>query len=256
MTQQNTPPILEFDPEREAFIEPGKVIRRRDVPEHCVICFFREVIDKVTAEHQARMVVENRWENGPNPIYEIEHGGRRLAFFHPGIGGPLAAGLLEEAIAYGCRKFIVCGGCGVLEKGLGVGHLVVVSAALRDEGTSYHYLPAGREITAHPQGVAALEAALTRQGIPYRVGKTWTTDAPYRETREKIVRRLREGCMTVEMEAASLMAVAQFRQVVLGQVVYGGDDLSGTEWDQRGWQSKQEVREHLFWLAVEACLGL
>jgi len=256
MSNPNTPPILEFDPEREAFIEPGKVIRRRDVPEHCVICFFHEVIDKVVTEHQARMVVENRWENGPNPIYEIEYHGQRLACFHPGIGGPLAAGLLEEAIAYGCRKFIVCGGCGALEKGLGVGHLVVVSAALRDEGTSYHYLPAGREITAHPQGVAALEAALTRQGVPYRVGKTWTTDAPYRETREKIARRLSEGCMTVEMEAASLMAVAQFRQVVLGQVVYGGDDLSGAEWDQRGWQSKQEVREHLFWLAAEACLAL
>jgi uridine phosphorylase len=256
MSKQNTPPILEFDPEREAFIEPAKVIRRREVAEACVLCFFQEVIDKVVTEHQARMVVENRWENGPNPIYEIEHAGQRLAFFHPGIGGPLAAGLLEEAIAYGCRKFIVCGGCGVLEKGLGVGHLVVVSAALRDEGTSYHYIPAGREIAAHPQGVAALEAALTRQGVPYRVGKTWTIDAPYRETRGKIARRLGEGCLTVEMEAASLMAVAQFRQVVLGQVVYGGDDLSGTEWDQRGWQSKQEVREHLFWLAAEACLAL
>ena len=79
---------------------------------------------------------------------------------------------------------------GALEKDLGLGHLVVVSAALRDEGTSYHYLPAGREVTAHPRGVAALEAALTRQGVPYRVGKTWTTDAPYRETREKIARRL------------------------------------------------------------------
>lgn len=256
MSNQNTPPILEFDPECDAFIEPGKVIRPRDVPEHCVICFFREVIDKVAAEHKARMLVENRWENGPNPIYEIEHGGQRLAFFHPGIGGPLAAGLLEEAIAYGCRKFIVCGGCGVLEKGLGVGHLVVVSAALRDEGVSYHYLPAGREVVANPQGVVVLAAALGRQGVPYRVGKTWTTDAPYRETRATIARRLSEGCITVEMEAASLMAVAEFRQVVLGQVVYGGDDLSGLEWDQRGWQSRQDVREQLFWLAAEACLAL
>jgi len=256
MPDHENPPILEFDPEREAFIEPGKVIRQRDVPEHCVICFFREVIDKVIAEYQARMVVENCWENGPNPIYEIEHAGQRLAFFHPGIGGPLAASLLEEAIAYGCRKFIVCGGCGVLEKGLRVGHLVVLSAALRDEGTSYHYLPAGREVAAHPHGITALEGVLNRQNIPYRVGKTWTTDAPYRETRDKIARRLSEGCITVEMEAASLMAVAQFRGVALGQILYGGDDLSGPEWDSRGWQSRQDVRENLFWLAAEACLEL
>lgn len=256
MPSQDTPPILEFDPEHEAFIEPGKVIRPRDVAKHCVICFFREVIDRVVVEHQARMVVENRWENGPNPIYEIEHAGQRLAFFHPGIGGPLATALLEEAIAYGCRKFIVCGGCGVLEKGLDVGQLVVVSAALRDEGVSYHYLPGGREVMANPQGVAVLEAVLTRQGVPYRVGKTWTIDAPYRETRDKIARRLSEGCITVEMEAASLMAVAEFRRAVLGQVLYGGDDLSGPEWDHRGWQSRQDVRETLFWLAAEACLSL
>jgi uridine phosphorylase len=255
-SSQKPYPILEYDTEREAFIEPGKMIRRRDVPEHCVICFFQEVIEKVVAEHQAQIAVDERWEDGSHKIFEIEHFGRRLAFFHPGIGGPLAAALLEEAIAYGCRKFITCGGCGVLEKGLGVGHLVVVSAALRDEGVSYHYLPAGREVAAHPQGVAALEAVLTRQNISYRLGKTWTIDAPYRETRDKIARRLGEGCITVEMEAASLMAVAQFRGVALGQILYGGDDLSGPEWDSRGWQSRQDVRENLFWLSAEACLEL
>lgn len=256
MPSQDTYPILEFDSEREAFIEPSRVIRQREVAEACVLCFFQEVIDKVATEYQARMVVENRWENGPHPLYEIEYQNRRLAFFHPGIGGPLSAALLEEAIGFGCRKFIVCGGCGVLEKGLGVGHLVVVSAALRDEGTSYHYLPAGREVTANPRGVAALETALTRRGVPYRLGKTWTTDAPYRETRDKINRRLGEGCVTVEMEAASLMAVAEFRKVVLGQVLYGGDDLSGPEWEHRSWQSRADVREQLFWVAAEACLTL
>jgi hypothetical protein len=58
------------------------------------------------------------------------------------------------------------------------------------------------------------------------------------------------------MEAAALLAVAQYRGVVLGQVLYGGDDLSGSAWDSRGWQSRQEIREGLFWLAAEACLGL
>jgi hypothetical protein len=58
------------------------------------------------------------------------------------------------------------------------------------------------------------------------------------------------------MEAAGLMAVAQYRGVVFGQVVYGGDDLSGEQWDHRGWQSRKEVRESLFWLSVEACLEL
>lgn len=226
------------------------------MPEHCVICFFGEVLEKVVAEHNAKVLVENRWEDGQHPLYEISHQGRRLAFFHPGIGAPLATSLLEEVIAFGCRKFIACGGCGVLEKGVGLGDLVVVSAAVRDEGTSYHYLPPGREVMAHEAGVRALVETLHSRGVPHRVGKTWTTDAPYRETPDKIARRRSEGCLVVEMEAAGLLAVAQFRDVVLGQVLYGGDDLSGDEWDSRGWQSKTEIRENLFWLGADACLGL
>ena len=249
-------PFLEFDPAREALVEPLRLIEPRDVPEHCVICFFQEVIEQVVAGQQATVAVDSRWEDGPHPIYEIAYHDRRLAFFHPGVGGALAAGLLEEAIAYGCRKFIVCGGCGVLKKDIAVGQLIVVSGAVRDEGVSYHYLPPGREVQAQAAGVTALKSTLERRGVPYRVGKTWTTDAPYRETPARIAARRSEGCLTVEMEAASLLAVAQFRGVVLGQVLYGGDDLSGSIWDNRGWQSRRDVRQNLFWLAAEACLGL
>jgi uridine phosphorylase len=251
-----TYPILEFDSTPEAFIEPSKVIRARDLPEHCVICFFREVLDKVIAEQDAKVMVENHWEDGPHHIYEILHQGRRLAFFHPGVGAPIAAGLLEEAIAFGCRKFIACGGCGVLEKDMAVGHIIVVSEAIRDEGVSYHYLPPDRVVTANPNGVSALVNTLDRRGIPYRVGRTWTTDAPYRETLKKITRRREEGCVTVEMESAALIAVAQFRNVIFGQALYSGDDLSGAQWDKRHWQSRSDIRESLFWLSADACLTL
>ena len=254
--QTMTYPILEFDPAPEALIEPSHIIRARDLPEHCVITFFREVIDKVVAEHDAKVVVENGWEDGPHPIYEISHRDQRLAFFHPGVGAPVAAGLFEETIALGCRKFIACGGCGVLEKGIAVGHIIVVSGAVRDEGVSYHYLPPGREVAADEPGVNALVNILDSRGVPYRVGKTWTTDAPYRETRKKIAARREEGCLTVEMESAALIAVAQFRKVVFGQALYGGDDLSGTAWDNRDWQSRSEIRESLFWLCADACLRL
>jgi len=249
-------PILEFDPSREALIEPSRLIKPRDIPGHCVICFFQEVIDHIVEEQQAAIAVNLQSEVGAHPIYEIAHNNQRLAFFHPGVGAPLAAGLLEEAIACGCRKFIVCGGCGVLQQDIAVGHLIVVSGAVRDEGVSYHYLPPSRAVQADPAGVMALEATLQQRGVPYLTGKTWTTDAIYRETPAKIAARKREGCLTVEMEAASLMAVAQFRSAVLGQVLYGGDDLSGDAWDHRGWQSRRDVRENLFWLSAEACLRL
>jgi uridine phosphorylase len=249
-------PILEHDPTREAFIEPARVVKKRDVPEHCVVSFFSDIIRKVVVEHQAQMLVENRWEDGPHPIYEIAYRERRLAFFHPGIGSAMSAALLEEAIAAGCRYFIACGGCGVLKKDLVAGRLVVVSAAVRDEGASYHYLPPSREVPADPRGVQALADVLTERGVPYLVGKSWTTAGPYRETRAKIRQRQEEGCLTVEMEAAGMMAVAQFRGVPFGQVLYAGDDLSGSEWDHRSWQKLSDVREQLFWLAADAVLSL
>jgi uridine phosphorylase len=249
-------PILEHDPTREAFVEPAQVIKERDMPRHCVICFFSDVIEKVVSEHDARMLVENRWEDGPHPVYEIEYRGQRLAFFHPGIGSALSAALLEEVIAFGCRYFIACGGCGVLEKEIAAGQLLIVSAAVRDEGASYHYLPPAREVIANPQALKVLVDLLTDRGIPHLVGKTWTTAAPYRETPAKIRRRKEGGCLAVEMEAAGLMAVAEFRKSPFGQILYAGDDLSGPKWDNRGWQSLSEVREQLFWLAADAVLSL
>jgi uridine phosphorylase len=249
-------PILEHDFDTEAKLEPSRIIQPRDVPEHCVILFFRDVIETIIAEKQAHIAVPNRWEDGEHPLYEIKHHDQRLAFFHPGVGGPLAAGLLEEAIAFGCKKFVVIGGAGVLQKGLTVGKLILVESAVRDEGVSYHYLKPSREIATQPQALSVIRTVLERRSLPFVSGKTWTTDAPYRETQAMIDSRRAEGCLTVEMEAASLMAVAQFRKVLLGQILYAGDDLSDENWDNRGWQSRKEIRENLFWLAADACLEM
>lgn len=247
-------PILEFDPERKAVIEPGEHSRPMDIAEHCVICFFQEVIDKVWREQRAKLQFEDKWECGPVRFYEFEYEGRPVAFVNPYVGAPIATAVLEQAVALGCRKFIVCGGAGVLEKGIPVGHIIIPSTAIRDEGTSYHYLPPGREVAASLAGVSAIEKALKKRKIGYTVSKTWTTDAPYRETPAKVGLRRSEGCATVEMEAAALFAVADFRSVELAQMLYGGDDVSGDGWDERGWVSRISIREKLFWLAVESCL--
>ena len=249
-------PILEFDPNRKSFIEPSDVVDPLDVSEYCVICFFSDVIQKVADEFNAKILTQNRWEDGPHPLYEIEYSGKRLAFFHPGVGAPISANLLEEVIAFGCRKFIAVGGCGVLEKDLEVGRLIIVNSAVRDEGVSYHYLPPAREIVAQAKVIPVIEKILNEKQLPYRLGKTWTIDAPYRETKKKIKSRRGEGCISVEMESAGLMAVAQFRNVAFGQILYAGDDLSGETWDNRKWQSKADIRYQLFWLAADACLNL
>jgi uridine phosphorylase len=249
-------PILEFDPANEAALNPHHMVERIDMPEHCVVCFFQDVIAELIEVHQARVLAHQRSEIGMHPIYEIDFEGRRVAFFHPGVGAPLAAGLLEEVIARGGRKFIACGGAGVLDGEITCGRVVVTTSAVRDEGTSYHYLAPSREVAASPEGVAALERTLKARNVDYLIGKTWTTDGIYRETRSKVERRRREGCLTVEMEAAAFFAVARFRGVLFAQLLYGGDDVSGEQWDSRQWHTQSSVREKLFWLAVESCLEL
>jgi uridine phosphorylase len=249
-------PILEFDTALEAILEPKRLIHPIDIPEHAVVCFFQDVITKLSQQHKARVIKHLKSEIGTHPVYELNLDGKRLAVFHPGVGAPLAAGMLEEVIALGCSKFIACGGAGVLDGTLAIGHIIVPTTAIRDEGTSYHYLPPGREVSANPEGVAAIENVLQAHQCEYILSKTWTTDAIYRETEAKVQRRKAEGCITVEMEAAAFFAVAQFRNVQFAQLLYGGDDVSGSEWDSRLWDSHTSVREKLFWLAAEACLSL
>jgi len=249
-------PILEHDPTQKALLEPTELINPIDISERCVICFFQDVIDGLLDAGKAVRVHACRSEMGEHPIYEMEVDEQRIAVFHPGVGAPLAAGLLEEVIALGCSKFIVCGGAGTLKSEFDVGHIVVPVSAVRDEGTSYHYLPPAREVEASSEAVSAIDRTLERHRVPHVKGKTWTTDGIYRETPDKIELRRGEGCLTVEMEAAAFFAVARFRGVTLGQMLYSADDVGGEEWDHRDWVDRSSVREKLFWLAVEACLEL
>ncbi len=249
-------PILEYDPAPRAIVEASSIHAPRDVPEAAVLCFFSEVIDRLVAEGRARECLRWRGEQGPTILYEIETGdGARVGLLHPGIGAPLAAIRLENAIALGCRRFAVCGGAGALVPELALGHVVVPTSAVRDEGTSYHYLAPAREVSANPVAVRSAEDLLRERDVPYVLGKTWTTDGVYRETPTRVSRRREEGCLLVEMEAAAMFAVAEFRRVPLVSLLYAGDSLAGDTWEHRSW-NLHDGREPLFWLAVEAALRL
>jgi uridine phosphorylase len=256
---RNEYPILEYDSARGAVIEPQAVeYTRGNMPARVVLCFFGEVIETVCGDGKAEIIgyVGSR-EMGRKPVYRFETDGGPIAVAHPSVGAPLAANSLERAIKMGGRKFIACGGAGVLDSAIPAGHVVLPVSAVRDEGTSYHYLPPAREVAASEAAVAAIVRTLEARSVPYMMGKTWTTDAVFRETSRKVSQRRDEGCITVEMEAAAFFAVAQFRGVTFGQILYSGDDVSGEVWDNRDWVHGQaSVREQLFWLAVEAVLDV
>jgi uridine phosphorylase len=154
---------------------------------------------------------------------------------HPGVGGPQSAHSLERAIASGVTRVLAVGGAGSLVETFSEGDVVVVQSAVRDEGTSFHYLPPGRAVDLDAEEVRRLVAGLEALGIAASPGFTWTTDADFRETRSRIERRRAEGCVAVEMEAASLAAVCSFRSMRYGHLLYSGDALHGAERSERSW---------------------
>jgi uridine phosphorylase len=250
-------PLLDATGGGPALIEPAERIPHLEgMPARAVACFFHEVLAALVGGGRLRQLAAQRSALGPHPIYELVHRDQRLAVYHAGMGAPLAVGLLEEVVALGADRIVVCGSAGALDGELALGHVLVPAEAVRDEGTSLHYLPPSRTVAAHPDAVSAIERTLAAQDVPYQRTTTWTTDAFFRETPARIALRRAEGCASVEMEAAALFAVAQVRGVKLGQLLYAGDDLSGPAWDSRAWNDHLSGRERLFWLAVEACLAI
>ena len=106
-------PILEHDPSPDALIEPSRLLSPIDIPPHCVLCFFQDVIAGLGERGLLRQVYTLGSEWGPNPVYALGVDGREVTLVRPGVGAPLAGGFLEELIALGCRHFIACGGAGV-----------------------------------------------------------------------------------------------------------------------------------------------
>ena len=168
----------------------------------------------------------------------------------------MAAAYIEELTAYGCKKYVACGGCGVLQKEIAIGHLIIPVSAVRDEGTSYHYLAPSREVEMEEHIVKIIEDTLTENEIPFIRGKTWTTDAFFRETPAKIKRRKEEGCIAVDMEASAFISVAKYNSVSFGQIFYAGDSLGGDEWDGRKWHDRLDIREMVLRLSIDACLKI
>ena len=155
----------------------------------------------------------------------------------PAVGAPMAVICLEKLIALGATRIIVCGWCGSLQPDLGVGELVLPTWGISEEGTSGHY-PVEKSVASSPQLRMALKAFFAQTGKKLREGPIWTTDALYRETREKVVRYGGEGILGVDMECSALMQVAAFRGVELAALLMVSDLLWQDPW-QPGFQSKE-----------------
>ena len=257
MNRKRTAPLPEYPGTEPALIEPSRTCPKGvRLPSRAVLCFFADVLRELAGQPDVEIVHTIRTEIGEQPILRIGRGKKAVALMQPGIGAPLSAMALEKFIALGARSVIACGGAGVLDSSLSPGTVIIPTRALRDEGTSYHYQPRSRTNRPHAEAVEAIKRTCRQHDIPFVTGTTWTTDGVFRETPRKIRSRRREGCLTVEMEAATFFAVARFRGIRFAQLLYAGDDVSGEKWDPRRWEGRSAVRERLLMLAIEAARNL
>ena len=250
MLTENLYPVLEFDDRKDAKLNPSVFADQKFDTDKMIITFFPEVIEKLLSRGIIR---EERVIPGENPLTVYRFQSKPDTLITLGqVGCPACAGNLDLFNAMGIARVMFCGGGGVLDASIAVGRILVVDGAIRDEGFSYQYLPPSRVVYADSRVNAAIVRCLEENAVPYLRGLTWTTDAIFRETQDRIQRRRREGALIVEMEQAGCLAVAQFRAFRYGALVYGGDDLTGEEWDGRAWRSRDGIRYDL----VQLCLKL
>jgi uridine phosphorylase len=148
-----------------------------------------------------------------------------------GIGAPMVAILLEEFNAFGVKLFLSIGTAGSLQKNIKLGSIVVCDKAIRDEGTSHHYLKHEKYSYSSEKVIKKLTAVLENMNLDFLIGTSWTTDAPYRETLAEIENYKKENVLTVDMEAAAIFAVAKYLNVDAGAIFTISDYLCEDEWE-------------------------
>lgn len=220
-----------FDNASSAIINPRE---NPDAPlvDACILTFSHAIERSVLDNYPCTRIASFWFATGETPIYEIPYRGKKIAFYKTYVGAPACVGSVEDSLAaIRTRTYIVFGGAGCLDREIARGKVMVPTEAYRDEGTSYHYMPASDYVRVKNADVVA--GFMEQNGIPFVKGKTWTTDSFYRETVNNFSRHKAEGCVSVEMECAALQAMSDFRGLEFYSFFTSGDLLDAPKWDER-----------------------
>lgn len=248
--------LHEFDPAETPIFSPSMVCQPiPGMPKVAVSCFSYVTFDRMLALFpDAEQIAEIKMASQRFPVYRVTYRDVELALYLSAVGAPPCVGQQEEIYALGADCLVLFGTCGVLERNIADCAVVLPTSALRDEGTSYHYAPPSDEIAVNVHHGELFLSLMGEMNIPCVTGKTWTTDSMYRETREKTARRKAAGCVCVDMECASVAAVAQFRGKEALQFFYAADNLDSAEWDERSLSNFANLddKDRIAMIALEA----
>ncbi len=247
-------PILEFDTDRAAVINPTHENIDLLLPKKCVFAFLGEHITDYASKTETVKVSEFISMTKRYPVYVTKYKGEEITLCEAPVGAAASAQILDWLIGYGVREIISAGSCGALEA-FPESTFLVPCKALRDEGTSYHYAPPSRFMEIGEGARKAIEETVRQHGMKYQEVITWSTDGFFRETKEKIAYRKNEGCSVVEMECAALAAVSAFRGATWGMILYTADSLADVDqYDERNWGG--DAYEYALTLCLDAVLKL
>lgn len=244
--------IDSFDDKSEAIIKVEDVYNKSNIKiDVCIINFSYKIMDALIEHDLIELVDEDSIRsiscNYPLYIYK----GTNIGIIKTTVGAPLTSGLIAEiAHVFSCDNFVLFGSCGGLDKNIENSKIIIPTHAYRDEGTSYHYVKPSDYIEIKNHDLVS--SVLDKLEVPYVKGKTWTTDAFYRETRNNMAKRKNEGCIAVEMEVSACQAVADYYNLNFYAFLYREDNLDSVQWE-KGMMSvfKLDKRmKHLF-IALE-----
>ena len=231
----------------EDFIEKGDL-----GVECCIVAFSHHVLELVLNTYKCENVGHSGTANGHIEIYKFNDNGKDFLFYMSPIGSCVSTMTMHE-VAYltGAKKFIVYGSCGILNKELCEHKLIVPTSAYRDEGTSYHYLKESDFIDIKNYKIIA--DIFSELNYPYILGKTWTTDAIYMETKNKVLEKRKLGCVSVEMEASGLQSICDYYGYELYTFYFGGDVFDDSSWDKSnlGGLKERDIQRNVFKIALE-----
>lgn len=244
----------QFDPHPRAVINPEDTVTPlADFPRIAVSCFSHVTMDRLVRELHAEQIALIHVANLDIPVYRARYHDLDVALFTSYVGAPGCVSLLEDLFVLGAQRLVLFGTCGVLDASIADCSILIPDRAVRDEGTSYHYAPAADEIEVNPRYREAFIDILNRHGCSYTVGKVWTNDAIYRETREKVRRRREDGCVCVDMECSAVAALAAFRGKEVFHFFYAADHLADEAWNPRSLSNTSNLlqKDRIALLAME-----
>lgn len=226
--------------------------RTKKVCDVGIITFSEKVMEWMLGEYECEKAAEVVSANGNRPIYTTLVNGRKIAFYMSMIGSACAGSMLEDfAYLTGASKFVMFGSCGTLNAKETDGKIIVPTGAYRDEGLSWHYLASEDEYI--DMTGSRRVADFMEKRVPYITGKTWTTDAIFRETVGKAERLRNDGCIAVEMECAGVQAVCACKGFELYDFLFASDYLGETEWTNKmlGTETESDMQIRCMKLALE-----